>query len=84
MYNERIIDVLSRSIPLLKEPSEVNFEEDLFQIGLDSLTIIDLVVGLEAEFDIKINDDQLKAEAFKNVNSINEFILSMISGNESE
>lgn len=44
-------------------------------IGLDSVEILSLVAGIEKEFDIQIDDDDLTADLFKNIGTLAEYVL---------
>lgn len=53
----------------------VKFEEDLIDSGLlDSLSLVQLMVALEEEFDIRIEPEDLDFEDYRSVRSITEMI----------
>jgi acyl carrier protein len=49
-------------------------------IGLDSMEALTLAMGLEAELDIEIADDELTAEIFENIGTLAEYLLRKTSG----
>lgn len=53
----------------------IAFEEDLIDSGhLDSLSLIQLMVALEEEFDIRIEPEELDFEDYRSVKSMTEMI----------
>jgi acyl carrier protein len=81
MLEKKIIKVLSKSVPLFKDPSEISTTENLFELGLDSLTITDFITALEKEFNIKMKIDPSFANKFQTVSSIDTFLCSLLDKN---
>lgn len=53
----------------------VEFEEDLIDTGqLDSLSLVQLMVALEEEFNIRIEPEELDFEDYRSVKSITEMV----------
>lgn len=48
-------------------------------IGLDSVETLTLVAGIEREFDIQIDDDELTADLFQNIGSLVEYVLKKMT-----
>jgi acyl carrier protein len=48
----------------------IDNDESLLGIGVDSLNMIELVVGIENEFDFELLDEDLIIENFETINSI--------------
>ncbi|WP_182301959.1 phosphopantetheine-binding protein [Cohnella cholangitidis] len=61
---------------MLKVHGNVNLtaDQNLFDIGLDSLNAIQLIVRLEEEFDIIIDDDELIFDNFDSIEKIMEIM----------
>ncbi len=54
-------------------------ETDLMESGLlDSLTLVELIVGLEEEFNVKIAFDEVEIDNFRSVAKIADFVNQMI------
>jgi len=58
------------------KPEDIADDTPLFGEGLalDSIDALELVVALEKEFGIKVEDEEVGAEAFKNLSTLAEFI----------
>ncbi|TKC19108.1 acyl carrier protein [Robertmurraya kyonggiensis] len=50
--------------------TNVDLDEDLFSIGMDSLLVLHLIVTLEEKFNIDIPDEELNVDSLKTVKSI--------------
>jgi acyl carrier protein len=48
-------------------------------IGLDSVETMALVLGLEEEFEISIQDDELTVDLFKNIGTLTDGIMLAVS-----
>ncbi len=44
-------------------------------LGLDSVGLLELVVGLEQEFDIMFDDSEMNLELFENIGSLTNYII---------
>ena len=57
-------------------PEEIEDDQPLFGegLGLDSVDALELVLGLETEFGIKVESDAMDREAFASVNALAEFV----------
>ena len=72
---DRIKLVLSREAMVDRKPAEIPEMARLIDdLGLDSVRIVELIVGLEDEFGIVIADEDLSLELFENVTSLATFI----------
>ena len=56
------------------ENVEIGEKDDLIELGLDSLKAIELVVGLEAEFNIMIDEDDLLIENLSTILNIRDLV----------
>lgn len=63
---ERITTLLEENLQISK--SEINETQDLLELGMTSLSFVQIIVAFENEFDIEFDDDDFNAEKFKNVN----------------
>jgi len=68
MMNEEINRILKDTLDL-KYNQEIKPEHNLVEdLGADSLNVVEIVIGLEAEFDIEILDEE--AEKVKTVQDV--------------
>lgn len=60
------------------EPSEIENDEPLFGAGLDldSIDALEIVVGLEKKYSIKIGSSEESKKALESVNSLADLIIS--------
>ena len=72
---DRIVEVMIRELELTFNPDEVNSTsrlDDLF--GMDSITITELIIGIEKEFNIKIPAEDLSVEIFQDLKTLTEYV----------
>jgi len=82
---DRILQVIIRDLELNISKDEMLSANNLNELfGIDSIAIIELVVGIEKEFDIKIPDEYLSVEIFQNINTIAEHIRFFVYGKDHE
>ncbi len=75
---DKVKALIIRRLKLEIAPEEIEDDAPLFGagLGLDSIDALELVVGLEKEFGIKIEDEEVGREAFASVNALVRFIES--------
>lgn len=75
---ERIKHTLVERLKLDMEPSAIEDSQPLFGegLGLDSIDALELVLGIEQEFGVKIEDEEVGAQALSSVDSLAEFVLA--------
>jgi acyl carrier protein len=59
-------------------PAEIDDAAPLFGegLGLDSIDALELVIGIEKVFGVRIQDEEVGAKAFASVNALVEFLRS--------
>jgi acyl carrier protein len=69
-------DLIVRRLKLDIEPASIADAAPLFGegLGLDSIDALELVLGLEQEFGIKVADEEVGVKAFASVDSLADFI----------
>lgn len=77
--NHRVKALIVRQLKLEIDPASIRDEAPLFGdasdgLGLDSIDALELVLGLEKEFAIKVQDEEVKVTAFASVNALCDFI----------
>jgi len=64
---QEIIDIIAEEGAIDK--SEIRVDSNLYDLGIDSLSSLEILVALEEKYDIRISQNRLK-----NVNSVREII----------
>ncbi|HLN81616.1 MAG TPA: phosphopantetheine-binding protein [Thermoanaerobaculia bacterium] len=72
----RVKDLIVRRLKLDIDPTSIESDAPLFGegLGLDSIDALELVLGLEQEFGIKVEDEEVGVKAFASVNALVDFI----------
>ena len=76
---QRVKALIVRQLRLEIDPASIRDEAPLFGdasdgLGLDSIDALELVLGLEKEFAIKVQDEEVGVTAFASVNALCDFI----------
>ncbi len=67
--------ILVREALVQMKPEEIDNNASLMgDLGLDSKQIVELIICIENEFNIKIKDEHLSLELFKSVISLSEYV----------
>ena len=69
-------ELIVRRLKLDIDPTSIENDAPLFGegLGLDSIDALELVLGLEQEFGIKVEDEEVGVKAFASVNALVDFI----------
>jgi len=69
-------DIIANKLDVNLSIDEIDENVSLYEdgLGLDSIAIVDLIVSIEKEFSMGIEDEELNADLFKNLNTLAEFI----------
>ncbi|HEX9689735.1 MAG TPA: phosphopantetheine-binding protein [Thermoanaerobaculia bacterium] len=72
----RVKELIVRRLKLDIDPVSIQDDAPLFGegLGLDSIDALELVLGLEQEFGIKVEDEEVGVKAFASVNALVDFI----------
>ncbi|HYB53197.1 MAG TPA: phosphopantetheine-binding protein [Thermoanaerobaculia bacterium] len=73
---QRVKELIVRRLKLEIDPKTIQDDAPLFGegLGLDSIDALELVLGLEQEFGIKVEDEEVGVKAFASVNALVDFI----------
>ncbi|HTO76487.1 MAG TPA: phosphopantetheine-binding protein [Thermoanaerobaculia bacterium] len=73
---QRVKELIVRRLKLEIDPATIPDDAPLFGegLGLDSIDALELVLGLEQEFGIKVQDEEVGVKAFASVNALVDFI----------
>jgi acyl carrier protein len=79
----RLKNLLVERLRLDRVPESIGDGEPLFGpegLGLDSIDALELVLGIEQEFGVKIENEEVGTEAFGSVDRLAEFVLARNPG----
>jgi len=78
----RVKRTIIKSLELELTESDIADDEVLFGggMGLDSIGVLQIVFGLEREFEIEVTDDELRVELFDSVTTVTEYVESKQGG----
>ena len=65
---KRILKVLHKHIDFSED--EIDFDEDLVGLGMDSMAFVKIVVSLEDEFQCEVPDEKLLIPEMNTINKI--------------
>lgn len=72
---EKLIEIVAEVLKLSEEDkNRIDGDYDLTTIGLDSLNAIEVVVNLEAEFDIMVDDDDLSLDNLATIEMLEQIV----------
>ena len=71
---ERVKKIMEQNLQIAINPE--NYQDDLH---MDSMALLELIVGLEKEFGVAVDEEELDTpEHFKRVASISKFVLKQL------
>lgn len=73
MYQERIRSIVAKSVKLSKDINDIQDSDDLYSVGLTSLTTVNLML-FEDEFDIEFDDNHLSRQTFESIAALNDAV----------
>jgi acyl carrier protein len=73
---DRVKKVITERLKLKLNEGEISKNTPLIGkgLGLDSVGVLELVVGLEQEFNIMFDDSEMNIELFENIGSVTNYI----------
>ena len=74
---ERVRQIIQEHGRLPADLASLGDEADLYQAGMTSHASVNLMLALEAAFDVEFPDAMLKRTVFQSVNSINEALRTL-------
>ena len=70
IVREQVRDLLARWARLSKPADRIGGSEDLFRLGLDSQSVINLMLALEERFEMEFPEERLKRASFATLDTI--------------
>lgn len=69
------LTALKQIVARITKIAEVRDDANLFEdCGLDSMSVLDLVLAIEEKFNITILADELQTELFQNISNLAQFV----------
>lgn len=59
--------------------SELNYEENLFDLGMDSIEYVNLIIKLEMYYNIEFNNEIMNMTEYNSISKISEYVAKLIS-----
>lgn len=77
---KKIRDIINNDLSedIFKDAYEIIKDENLFNLGLDSLNIVKFMIAIEDEYNIVFEDEEIMSESWKNIASIEQLIKNKI------
>ncbi len=72
VMNDELCDDLYKNI------DDISRDENLFNVGLDSLNIVKLIMGIEEKFNIMFENEEIASHNWKNISEIEKMIKNKI------
>lgn len=69
---------IKRMLLELLNKNDLDEEQELLSVGLDSLNVIKLIVMLEETFSIRFEDEDLQLKYFHSINTLSNFVTSKL------
>ena len=74
--SRRVKQTIVRALQLDIEPERLPDDEALFgdELAIDSISTLEIIFAIEAEFGIVVDDDDLRVELFASVRSLVDYV----------
>ena len=80
---ERVKELMVERLFLKITPQEIETDAPIMEAyGVDSVSLFELVAGLEEEYDITFEDTDFSIESFRSVSSIADLVRAKIAATE--
>src|SRR5436190_21190626 len=75
---ERVCGLIRELLQRRSLSAAILDEDDLREAGLNSLDMVNLMLAVEAEFDLKIPDSHMTLRNFQSIAAINSLVISLL------
>ena len=76
--SDRVIGIVREILERRSVSREVLPDDDLREAGLNSLDMVNLMLAVEAEFEVKIPDADMTLRNFRSISAIETLVASML------
>lgn len=72
----KLKEIIAKNLDANISIGDIDDEASLYEdgIGLDSISIVNLIVQIESNFNFSFEEDEINSDLFRNVNSLADFI----------
>jgi acyl carrier protein len=78
MYAEKVREILAKHSRLDVDISSLEEGDDLYELGLTSLTTVNIMLAIEDAFDIEFPDSKLNRKTFNSIESLVDVIEELV------
>ncbi len=76
---KKVKSILAKSVDNFALIDQIMVDEDLFMLGMDSISAVRVIIAIENEFGFEFSEEDLVGETVKDIRSIVRYIASKIS-----
>jgi acyl carrier protein len=76
--NDRVIEIVRESLAKRGFDRTISPDDDLSEIGLSSLDMVNLMLRVEAEYDLQIPEAHMTGDNFRSVARIGELVATLL------
>lgn len=80
MIEEKFIDLVKKYLKFWDKNKEIDVDENLKDLGLDSISSIQLLIEIEDTYDIIMSDEHLTDDTFSTISCLWKEVESIING----
>lgn len=73
---KKVKEVILRAFDAQIDPEDIDVEVPLMEdgIGLDSVSILEIITGIEEEFELTVEDEEISDELFESISSLIDYV----------
>tara|TARA_B110000902_G_scaffold262689_1_gene340080 strand:+ start:152 stop:412 length:261 start_codon:yes stop_codon:yes gene_type:complete len=78
MTADKVREILQKHSRLDVDFNGVDNDDDLYEVGLTSLTSVNIMLAIEDEFDIEFPDSRLRRQTFDSIQSLVDVVKELV------
>jgi acyl carrier protein len=75
-----VINLIRQSSKVIDETDAIGTDDELESLGIDSFSLVELIVSLESKFTIELPDEVLTPEMFQTAATVTEIVTALLDG----
>jgi acyl carrier protein len=76
---DRVVDIVQRLLAERSISRPVSSDDDLREVGLTSLDMVNLMLSVEAEFDLEIPEIHITPANFRSISTISSLVTTLLN-----